>query len=101
MVRKIVKNTKEVNLKIGFFYYNKINGCEKMEKEFEKIYEELKNEFGEKYKPLLSNNVTQSALYMFFAWLIISFVTMFFKRMGLENLSLYIKCCGLKIITHP
>lgn len=61
-----------------------------MEKEFKKIYKELKNEFGEKYKPLLSIKVTKSALYMFFAWLIISFVTMFFKRVGLENSSLYI-----------
>lgn len=61
-----------------------------MEKEFKKIYKELKNEFGEKYKPLLSDKIRKFSIYVFFSWLIVSFVIMFFKRMGLTETDLYI-----------
>lgn len=61
-----------------------------MENEFKKIYEELKNEFGEKYKPLLSDKVGKGAVYMFFTWFIISFITMLLKRVGLEETNLYL-----------
>ena len=61
-----------------------------MEKEFKKNYEELTKKYGEKYKPLLSDKYRKFTLYVFFSWLIISFITMFFKRFGFIETDLYI-----------
>lgn len=61
-----------------------------MEKEFEKVYDELKKEFGEKYKPLISDKFRKNTLYLFFGWIIISFIKTLLKRIGFAELAVYI-----------
>lgn len=61
-----------------------------MEQEFKTVYDELKKECGEKYKPLVSKKTKKIGMNMFATWLITSFIQTFFKRLGFDESVVYV-----------
>lgn len=61
-----------------------------MGQEFKTIYDELKNKYGEKYKPAISQKTKRIGLRMFFVWMVISFIQALLRRIGFEESTLYV-----------
>ena len=67
-----------------------------MEENFETIYNEITNQFGEKYKPLKSKIKVRTMLYLFFSIMIMSLLDTLIKNFGYTESYLYY---GLKLLS--
>lgn len=60
-----------------------------MEKNFKELYQELVNEYGEKYKPQKRKITTKKLLYVLFLWIIFGFIETLLKTFDLSNTIIY------------
>lgn len=60
-----------------------------MKEDFEEIYNEINNQFGEKYKPVKSKIKVKNIVYLFLGMFILTFLSMIIKNFGYAESYLY------------